>query len=296
MTSKSGKVFSLGHLIVPLILVTLSLQAKPGQAFLLGLLALLTLGWAVFLLFHSYYLNRSYPFERRKTYLAFMMIDFAWLTAVSCLPDWSASEIRPVWLVLFPVALYAFEGGMLHSLGMSLLGMISLYLFTEYQGLSFWSVEVFLTAVGMAALVGFIGWRTERLNRIAYYDGLTGLPNRLMMVEKLQAALSQRRPSSSAAVLLLDLDQFKYVNDTMGHDTGDDLLKSVAHRIGQVLPRSAMLARMGGDEFSVLMPSLSTVTRPLRLPSESWRPLRSLFPEWRGSLYRSERRNCGQPR
>lgn len=95
----------------------------------------------------------------------------------------------------------------------------------------------------------------ERLRYQAYHDPLTGLPNRLLYTEHLEIALSQaNRRNSMSCVMLLDLDHFKYVNDTFGHDFGDRLLITVAHRLRECLRKEDTLARMGGDEFTILLP------------------------------------------
>ncbi|MBV9286034.1 MAG: EAL domain-containing protein [Acidimicrobiia bacterium] len=94
----------------------------------------------------------------------------------------------------------------------------------------------------------------EELARQAYHDSLTGLPNRAAFSERLQSALAaSRRHDESLAVLFLDLDRFKVVNDSLGHECGDELLVAVADRMQECLRAEDMLARMGGDEFTVLI-------------------------------------------
>lgn len=97
----------------------------------------------------------------------------------------------------------------------------------------------------------------ERLNFLAYHDALTGLPNRSMLSDRLTAALAQARASdTSVAALLLDLDHFKVINESMGHEVGDRLLQDVAHRLSGCAPRGAMIARFGGDEFGLVLDHL----------------------------------------
>ncbi len=100
--------------------------------------------------------------------------------------------------------------------------------------------------------------RVERarddLERLAYYDSLTGLPNRALLIEKLDQSLSRcKRDSCESALILLNLDRFKTLNDARGHASGDILLRAVADRLATVLGRRDVLARMSADEFAILV-------------------------------------------
>jgi diguanylate cyclase (GGDEF)-like protein/PAS domain S-box-containing protein len=98
----------------------------------------------------------------------------------------------------------------------------------------------------------------EQLAYLAYHDALTGLPNRLMIEQQLDLALARaRRAGGSAALMFVDLDDFKEVNDRLGHAAGDRLLASVAARLRSVLRDTDVLARQGGDEFLVLIADLA---------------------------------------
>lgn len=98
----------------------------------------------------------------------------------------------------------------------------------------------------------------RRLRHAALHDALTGLPNRSLLLEKMGQALERYRqdPSATFAVLFLDLDRFKVVNDSVGHLVGDELLKAAGTRIRAQVPPGATVARLGGDEFSVLLESV----------------------------------------
>jgi diguanylate cyclase (GGDEF)-like protein len=98
----------------------------------------------------------------------------------------------------------------------------------------------------------------ETIRRLAYHDTLTGLPNRMLFNDRLGVALARaRRQKHKVAVLLLDLDHFKSVNDTLGHSVGDRLLKAVGDRLVSVLRESDTVSRMGGDEFLLLLPEMA---------------------------------------
>jgi diguanylate cyclase (GGDEF)-like protein/PAS domain S-box-containing protein len=99
------------------------------------------------------------------------------------------------------------------------------------------------------------------IKRQAERDPLTGLFNRAVLLDRLSKALSnRRRTEQSGALVLIDLDNFKDVNDTLGHDAGDELLVRLAHRFSDALRKSDTIARIGGDEFAVLLPNLVTVS------------------------------------
>jgi diguanylate cyclase (GGDEF)-like protein/PAS domain S-box-containing protein len=94
----------------------------------------------------------------------------------------------------------------------------------------------------------------ERLTYQAFHDALTGLPNRALFTDRLQHALDRtRRQHQQVAVLFLDLDHFKLINDTLGHEAGDQLLIAVAERVRACLRPSDTVARLGGDEFTILL-------------------------------------------
>ncbi|MGW6459521.1 putative bifunctional diguanylate cyclase/phosphodiesterase [Streptomyces sp. NPDC055078] len=97
-------------------------------------------------------------------------------------------------------------------------------------------------------------------------DPLTGLPNRQWLLERTWAALEEAESNSTrAALVLIDLDRFRSVNDTLGHLAGDRLLLQIAHRLRHALPRGAEAARLGGDEFAVLLPTADSITSAQRI-------------------------------
>ena len=113
-------------------------------------------------------------------------------------------------------------------------------------------------AVRMAGSISSIAKRKETEHQLihrALHDALTGLPNRVLFTDRLQQALRRFKRNNDLrfAVLYFDLDRFKFVNDSLGHSAGDSLLVSVARRLMSVIRPGDTVARMGGDEFAVLV-------------------------------------------
>ena len=101
-----------------------------------------------------------------------------------------------------------------------------------------------------------IAWE-EKLYHNAHYDALTDLPNRVLLRDRVEQAINRaKRDGRAVAVMLLDLDRFKEVNDTMGHSSGDELLARVADKLSGLLRESDTIARLGGDEFVILLTDL----------------------------------------
>ncbi|MFL6602466.1 MAG: putative bifunctional diguanylate cyclase/phosphodiesterase [Steroidobacteraceae bacterium] len=99
--------------------------------------------------------------------------------------------------------------------------------------------------------------KQQHLDHLAHHDQLTGLPNRLYLAAHLPGAIEEaRRTAANLAVLFLDLDRFKHINDSRGHETGDKLLKAVAQRIRATVRTEDVVVRMGGDEFIVILKSV----------------------------------------
>ena len=136
-----------------------------------------------------------------------------------------------------------------------------------------WAGVLSLAVAMLAGLLGRMSWKVaegrrresetnlahgQRVEYLAYHDGLTGLPNRSMFSKLLTRSISEaHRYNRQLAVAFLDLDRFKLINDTLGHDAGDQLLREVALRLSSCVRDSDTVARLGGDEFVVLLPELA---------------------------------------
>lgn len=114
--------------------------------------------------------------------------------------------------------------------------------------------------VGVFADISSLKHAQARLDHQAHHDGLTGLPNRMLFENRLRQALEQARQENlQGAVLFIDLDRFKHINDSLGHHVGDLLLKSIALRLKHQLRDIDTVARLGGDEFIILLPGLHDI-------------------------------------
>lgn len=153
--------------------------------------------------------------------------------------------------------------------------------------------QVFLVAILLLAGLFALHWRMlvlmgqryeteQHVRHLATHDALTGLPNRRLLLEHLAMAVERgKRNQGKAALLFIDLDGFKPINDQYGHDAGDKVLKIVAHRLAGVIRGSDLVSRLGGDEFVILLEGYSQhgdvcriidkvseeIERPIRLDS-----------------------------
>jgi diguanylate cyclase (GGDEF)-like protein/PAS domain S-box-containing protein len=118
----------------------------------------------------------------------------------------------------------------------------------------------------------------EQIKSLAYHDALTGLPNRRLFQDRLSVAVAQaHRSGQRLAVLYLDLDRFKPVNDSFGHSAGDRLIQDVAERLRTCLREGDTVARLGGDEFTLLLPGVSQVVDVARVAEKVLDTLRLPF-------------------
>ncbi len=160
------------------------------------------------------------------------------------------------------------------------LGVLNLYLAADHRPQA--AEKRFLQSVAYI-LAELIRHRQleERIKYQAEFDGLTGLPNRSLFRDRLAQALAMaERTEKDVALVFIDLDRFKLVNDTMGHDAGDQLLEEAARRIVSCIRKSDTAARLGGDEFTVILQEvthfayvvfaarriLQQLSRPFQLP------------------------------
>ncbi len=117
----------------------------------------------------------------------------------------------------------------------------------------------------------------EKIAHLAHYDALTDLPNRTLFRARLEQALEAMRPGEQLAVLYIDIDEFKGVNDALGHPIGDELLKGVAGRLRGCLKDTDVAARLGGDEFAVIQSAITHLSETTRLVDEIHSAIREPF-------------------
>ena len=121
--------------------------------------------------------------------------------------------------------------------------------------------------------------RSEQLNEyLAYHDALTGLPNRRYFEEKLRQSIAAAKThNQQLAVMYLDMDRFKYVNDSLGHRMGDKLLKQIGERLAQCVGEGDIIARMGGDEFTIFIPDMKGIESVIRIAERIIKSLNERF-------------------
>ncbi|NOJ43246.1 bifunctional diguanylate cyclase/phosphodiesterase [Bradyrhizobium australiense] len=117
----------------------------------------------------------------------------------------------------------------------------------------------------------------ERITHLAHYDALTDLPNRTLFHERLKRELSHAAPGEQLAVLYIDIDEFKSVNDSLGHMIGDELLKSVAASLAACARKSDFVARLGGDEFAIVQTGIEDIDDVMKLVSRIFEAIRSPY-------------------
>jgi diguanylate cyclase (GGDEF)-like protein len=118
---------------------------------------------------------------------------------------------------------------------------------------------------------------TEKIARLAHYDALTDLPNRVLFREQLEQALNKVRSGERLAVLYIDIDEFKGVNDALGHPVGDELLKAVAARLRGCLQKNDVAARLGGDEFAIIQTGVKRQSETMYLVENIYTAIRQPF-------------------
>lgn len=136
----------------------------------------------------------------------------------------------------------------------------------------------FLGTYGVARDISDRKKAEEVINYQAYHDALTELPNRVLFKDRLGVAILQsQRDHQEFAVMFIDLDRFKWVNDTLGHMHGDELLKVVATRLRKCLRKGDTLARIGGDEFTVLLPRIKSKDNARKMANKILKELNRSF-------------------
>ncbi len=140
-----------------------------------------------------------------------------------------------------------------------------------------WSIAAIVVASVASLLFAWISYvnrkrylaSTREIERLAFHDPLTDLPNRLLFMDRASVAFAHaKRSGSIAAVMFLDLDRFKIINDSLGHSIGDEVLRAVARRLREHLREGDTVARLGGDEFTMLMPELHHADDVMKIASK----------------------------
>ncbi len=169
---------------------------------------------------------------------------------------------------LTALALLLYGGEQLHYLGI----VVASHLLRRMIGVEIEALAIFDVPLQAAIGLGMVIWLLDeerkravsaarQVEHLAYHDALTGLPNRNRFLAELSRRLPQaRRAGEEIALLFLDLDRFKLINDSLGHGAGDEMLQTLAGRLTRSLAPGALVARLGGDEFTVLLPAADEAT------------------------------------
>ncbi|MGZ3239905.1 MAG: sensor domain-containing protein, partial [Burkholderiaceae bacterium] len=149
--------------------------------------------------------------------------------------------------------LHAYSAAPIFSSHGNVLGMFNMY-FKQRRTPSEVEKSLALSASRLAAITIERHYANAKIGHMAYHDALTGLPNRILLKDRLnQAIIHAQRIKDGVAILFIDLDQFKLINDSLGHHIGDRLLQSVAQRLQCCMRKDDTLARFGGDEFVLVL-------------------------------------------
>ena len=157
------------------------------------------------------------------------------------------------------------------------LGKVTRQLTKTQTGRAIEIVNKPLPGGGWLATIEDITARTraeEKIAHMAHYDALTDLPNRVQFRERLEQALKAIRPGEQLAVMYIDIDEFKSVNDALGHAIGDELLKNIAERLRICLGESDVAARLGGDEFAVIQTAIREQSETTQLVQRIYQAIR----------------------
>jgi diguanylate cyclase len=211
------------------------------------------------------------------TYVSGAYSDTGWVLAFAAfaMAGW-ASARRPMslqtlgivrrWQLMLPYLPFAGAAGISVYQVAAGDGVDTVQAFALLAGFSLILARQLLTLVRNSTL-------TEQLRHQAYHDPLTGLGNRALFTDRLEDVLAGRvRARITPTVLYLDLDDFKLINDTLGHDAGDELLRAVADRLRSCFPDADTIARLGGDEFAVLLKHTDDAAGDARRMLEVLRP------------------------
>jgi diguanylate cyclase (GGDEF)-like protein len=171
----------------------------------------------------------------------------SWLYLVAGIRYWQRHEHKTIGVL---VAVFGFlTASLIFPIGLMMRNTYAPHLMIDP---AIRNLPKFIIAIGI--LLTFLEEEIDRTEHLALHDALTGLPNRRLLEDRLGNMLERaERNHTRAAILVVDLDGFKRVNDTHGHAVGDEFLREIALRLGKVVRRADTLARSGGDEFTVLV-------------------------------------------
>lgn len=242
--------FALGHLLMPLILLTHS-TAEAFQ-WLLMLIIILYCLWSFYLLYQE---KKGYPVHP----FICIAVDLMLFVGMLFLPEWNYAGSEIIWNLLAFITLYCMQFPFRKYILFIALCNIEIFIYISlFLEESLWSFEMTRFYIVETSLMIIVGKVSQIFFRLAFLDQLTALPNRAYFRDQLDSAVHHsEKHRSSFAILFIDLDRFKNINDSLGHSIGDQLLQDTSERVKTTLERGITFARIGGDEFTVLVKNKS---------------------------------------
>jgi diguanylate cyclase (GGDEF)-like protein len=252
----------------------------PAARWIAGLTSLLPIAW---LLFGVYELIRRRPIRMVRAHRILAGVALAGLAISLALPAQAATIRAAVTAMAGAAAAVVLWRSRRKSSGIGFIVLAAAFIAYAIEQMFASTWAELAMGVGMIACLLEDERETaelaaQEIEHLAYHDPLTGLPNRPLFIDRLIVALAQAsRDGQKLAVLFLDVDRFKDVNDSLGHTSGDALLKAVASRVRNSVREGDTVARFGGDEFTLLIPKIDQVDDVAKIAQKIIEALRVPF-------------------
>lgn len=199
-------------------------------------------------------------------YFLLLFIDVSLLSTIIYFSNGFGVYLAPLYLLLIIVYGSILNERFLHVVAIVLAGVVGLI---EFSGYRKQNQELAIAMFFVLVILSYSYYVYRKVKIQALIDPLTSLPNRMLFQDRLEQVIKGcRRNNKKAALLFMDLNGFKQVNDTLGHNIGDQLLKEVSGRLQNVARSTDTIARLGGDEFAIILDDISDLNVPIRVAEE----------------------------